>query len=435
MCLGIMLDLHYVVNDTDALIAQLKRRGVDATVAADLSRMAETRRAAIRHVESLRQAMNTASGEVQKLAQKGDQSGVEKARGALKDLKAEIKAGEEAQISAEAALDELLLMVPNIPQNTVPDGPDASGNRVERQIGKPRAMDFKPQSHWDLVEKLGIVSFDQAAKISGARFALYRGLGARLERAIATFMLDIARENGYMEIAPPLMVRRESMQASGQFPKFEGESFETLDREYALIPTSEVPLVNMHRDEIFDAATLPLRYTAFTPCFRREAGSAGKDTRGLIRLHQFNKVELVSYTAPEDSVAELERLVGNAEEVLKRLELPYQVMTLCTGDMGFAAAKTYDIEVWLPGQQAYREISSCSNCEDFQARRGRIRYRPSEADSKKAKPRLVHTLNGSALATGRAFVAVVENYQQADGTIRVPGVLVPYVGTDVIAGP
>ncbi len=430
-----MLDLHYVVNDTDALIAQLKRRGVDAAVAADLSRLAQTRRSAISHVESLRQEMNNASGEVQKLAQKGDHAGVDRARGALKELKTQIKAGEEAQVTAESALEELLLMVPNTPQASVPDGPDASANHVERQVGKPRAMDFAPQSHWDLVEKLGIVSFDQAAKISGARFALYRGLGARLERAIATFMLDIARENGFMEIAPPLMVRREAMLASGQFPKLEGESFETLDHEHVLIPTSEVPLINMHRDEILDEAALPLRYTAFTPCFRREAGSAGKDTRGLIRLHQFNKVELVSYTTPETSVVELERLVGSAEEVLKRLELPYQVVTLCTGDMGFAAAKTYDIEVWLPGQQAYREISSCSNCEDFQARRGHIRYRPTETDSKKVKPRLVHTLNGSALATGRTFVAVLENYQQADGSIRVPDVLVPYVGTNVISGP
>ncbi|HET6344393.1 MAG TPA: serine--tRNA ligase, partial [Myxococcota bacterium] len=364
----------------------------------------------------------------------GDKAGVETARAELKDLKARIKTAEESQTSAETALEELLLTVPNLPQDSVPDGPDETANRVERTVGTPPRFEFEPKPHWELVEQLGIVSFEQAGKVSGARFAVYRGAGARLERALIQFMLDVARDNGYTEIAPPLLVRQESMVGAGQFPKFKGESFETQDGEFVLIPTSEVPLVNLHRDEILEEANLPVRYAAYTPCFRREAGAAGKDTRGLIRQHQFNKVELVAYTTPENSAAEHERLTGNAEAVLERLGLPYRVVTLCTGDLGFASTKTYDLEVWLPGQNAYREISSCSNCEDFQARRAKIRYRP-DADGKKGKPRLVHTLNGSGVAVGRTFLAILENYQQADGSIRVPPALVPYFGAERITGP
>jgi seryl-tRNA synthetase len=324
-----------------------------------------------------------------------------------------------------------MLTIPNLPHDSVPVGADESANRVERLVGTPQPLGFAAKAHWELAESLGIVNFEQAAKISGARFAVYRGAGARLERALINFMLDLAREHGYTEIIPPLLVRREAMVAAGQYPKFIGESFETLESEFVLIPTSEIPMVNLHRDEILDEEALPLRYTAYTPCFRREAGAAGKDTRGLIRQHQFNKVELVAYTTPEQSLAELERLTGHAEEVLKRLELPYRVVSLCTGDLGFCAAKTYDLEVWLPGQDTYREISSCSNCDDFQARRAQIRYRPNEG-GKKGKPRLVHTLNGSGIAVGRTFVAVLENYQQADGSVMRPKALVPYFGAERI---
>ncbi|MEO1172802.1 MAG: serine--tRNA ligase, partial [Myxococcota bacterium] len=272
-----------------------------------------------------------------------------------------------------------------------------------------------------------ILDFERASKLSGARFSLYRGAGARLELALANFMLDVAQENGFVPVIPPVLVRSEAMVASGQYPKFKGESFETTDEEFTLIPTSEVSLVNLHRDEILDEASLPIRYTAFTPCFRKEAGAAGRDTRGLIRLHQFNKVELVSITRAEDSFDELERITANGESILQKLELPYRVMALCTGDMGFAAAKTYDLEVWLPGQGAYREISSCSNCTDFQARRAKIRYR-SEDGSKKKKTNLAHTLNGSGLAVGRTFVAVLENYQREDGSVAIPAALQPYLG-------
>ena len=429
-----MLDIHLLFDNPAALLTPLLRRGVPKETVQELTGRAETRRQAIKHLDGLREQLNAASEQVQKKAKSGDVAAVDAARLALRELKVTIKLAEEAQTQAEQALHDLLLTVPNAPHASVPDGLTETDNRVERQIGTPRKIAFKPKSHWELVEGLGIVDFEQASKMSGARFAVYRGAGARLERAITAFMLDVARENGYLEMAVPLLVRSEAMLGAGQYPKFVGESFETLDHEFVLIPTSEVPLVNLHRDEILESARLPLRYTAFTPCFRREAGAAGKDTRGLIRQHQFNKVELVVYCTPEDSYAEHERLTASAEDVLRRLELPYRVMTLCTADLGFAAAKTYDLEVWLPGQDAYREISSCSNCEDFQARRARIRYRPHD-DSKKAKPRLVHTLNGSATAVGRAFVAILENYQEADGSITVPQALVPYFGAERITGP
>jgi seryl-tRNA synthetase len=299
-------------------------------------------------------------------------------------------------------------------------------------VGDKPSFDFEPKAHWDIGEHLNILDFERASKLSGSRFVVYRGAGARLERALTHFMLDLAGEHGYTEIAPPLLVRPESMVAAGQYPKFKGESYETLNNEYALIPTSEVPLVNLHRDEIIEEAELPIRYAAFTPCFRREAGAAGRDTRGLIRQHQFNKVELVAFSKPEDSYNELERLTSNAEEVLKRLGLHYRVVALCTGDLGFGAAKTYDLEVWLPSQGTFREISSCSNCVDFQARRGKMRYRPISGDNKKVKPRLLHTLNGSGLAVGRTLVAILENYQEADGSITLPPALVPYFGAERI---
>ena len=424
-----MLDHRAFFHDFDGIIQRLGARGIDGETVESLRRVATQRREAIQAVEAMRAEQNQANDDVRKLRE-SDPAGFNAAREKLKVLKDKITASEEAQKSAEATLEEMMLRLPNLPDASVPVGKDEHANRLERTVGEPGKFAFKPLEHFDIAEKLGIVSFEQASKISGARFAVYRGNGARLERALIAFMLDLAREHGYTEIAPPLLVRRDAMVGSGQYPKFEGESFETLDHEFTLIPTSEVPLVNLHRDEILDESVLPVRYCAYTPCFRREAGSAGRDTRGLIRQHQFNKVELVAFATPEKSMAELERLTGNAEEVLKRLELPYRVMSLSTGDLGFASMKTYDIEVWLPGQNTYREISSCSNCGDFQARRAKIRYRAGE----KAKPALLHTLNGSGIAVGRTFVAILENYQREDGSMRIPKALVPYFGAEEIRG-
>ena len=421
-----MLDHHLFSRGVAAVEMQLRSRGVATETVAALGEATAQRRAAIQQVEGQRQTLNTATAQVQVQAQAGNHDGVAAARLALRQLKAEIKQGEEALQGYEATLQDLLLTVPNLPQASVPLGNSEADNRLERTWGEPQPLGFPAQAHWDLVERLGLVSFEQGAKMSGARFAVMRGLGARLERGLAHLMLDMAQAHGYTEVAPPLLVRPEAMQAAGQYPKFIGESFETLEREYVLVPTSEVALINLHRDEILAAEALPLRYAAYTPCFRREAGAAGRDTRGLIRQHQFNKVELVALTTPEASEAELERLTGHAEAVLQRLQLPYRCLSLCTGDMGFTAAKTYDLEVWLPGQAAYREISSCSNCEDFQARRAQIRYRI--AGDPRAKPRLVHTLNGSGLAVGRTLVAVVENGQREDGSLTLPAALVPYVG-------
>jgi seryl-tRNA synthetase len=327
----------------------------------------------------------------------------------------------------EDRLRQILLGLPNLPDESVPVGPDASANREVRRVGEPPRFAFAAKAHWDLGPELGILDFERAAKISGARFAVYWDQGARLERALIQFMLDLhTRERGYREVIPPYLVTAETLTGTGQLPKFESDLFKTRagERDLYLIPTAEVPLTCLHRDEILEKEQLPLKYVAFTPCFRSEAGSYGKDVRGLIRQHQFHKVELVKLTTPESSMDELESMVADAEEVLKRLGLAYRVVVLATGDMGFAAAKTYDLEVWLPGQQAYREISSCSNCTDFQARRANLRYRPES----KAKPRFLHTLNGSGLAVGRTLIAVLENYQQADGSVVVPEALRPYMG-------
>jgi seryl-tRNA synthetase len=318
------------------------------------------------------------------------------------------------------------MVVPNVPDASVPVGRDETANVEVRRVGTPRAFDFAPKAHWDLGPELGILDFERAAAISGARFAVLWDGGARLERALIQFMLDLHVSRGYREVIPPYLVTAETLTGTGQLPKFEGDLFKTTagERTLYLIPTAEVPVTNLHKGEILDAAALPKRYAAFTPCFRSEAGSYGKDVRGLVRQHQFHKVELVKLSAPEPSMDELEGMVADAEEVLKRLGLPYRVVVLSTGDMGFAAAKTYDIEVWLPGQDAYREISSCSNCTDFQARRAGLRYRPEPG----AKPRFLHTLNGSGLAVGRTLIAVLENYQQKDGTVVVPEALRPYMG-------
>ena len=428
-----MLDHRIFLSDQDTVLANLSNRGVEQSIVHQLSELVDARRSAIQAVESLRQQLNVASGSVQEKARAGEMEAVAEARGQLKLLKADIKSKETEQEQVQEDMEQLLLTVPNLAHDSVPAGKDESENKIERVVGEKPSFNFEPQAHWDIGERLNILDFERASKLSGSRFVVYRGAGARLERALTHFMLDLAGENGYTEIAPPLLVRPESMTAAGQYPKFQGESYETLNNEYALIPTSEVPLVILHRDEIIDEAELPIRYAAFTPCFRREAGAAGRDTRGLIRQHQFNKVELVAFTKPEDSYNELERLTSNAEEVLKRLGLHYRVVALCTGDLGFGAAKTYDLEVWLPSQNTFREISSCSNCVDFQARRGKMRYRPISDDNKKTKPKLLHTLNGSGLAVGRTLVAILENYQEADGSITIPPALVPYFGAEKIA--
>jgi seryl-tRNA synthetase len=428
-----MLDHRLLQQSPDFVIERLTLRGFDAKLIEELKGLVDQRKKAVSHLESLRHRLNQASEQVQEKVKEGNTAAVAAMRESLKELKQHIKEAEQVEQSVQQALDQALLWVPNLPHESVPVGADEKDNKVTCVVGEPKKYAFKPKNHWELAESLGIVDFEQAAKLSGARFAVYRGLGARLERALINFMLDCAREHGFTEIIPPLLVWPETMQSAGQFPKFKGDSFETLNGEHVLIPTSEVALVNLHKEEILEESQLPLRYTAYTPCFRREAGAAGRDTRGLIRQHQFNKVELVSYTKPEESYAELERLTLCARSVLDRLQLPYRVMALCTADMGFCASKTYDLEVWLPGQDCYREISSCSNCEDFQARRSRTRFRGAASeDAKKSKTQLVHTLNGSGIAVGRAFVAVLENYQTAEGAVHIPEALIPYTGFSVI---
>jgi seryl-tRNA synthetase len=336
-----------------------------------------------------------------------------------------IRAAERPLADIEARFERFMLTLPNLPHASVKAGKNETENTEIRRWGEPPHFDFTPRNHWDIGEQLAILDFARAAKIAGARFTVYRGAGARLERALINFMLDLhTTENGYLEMLPPALVNRAALVGTGQLPKFEEDLFHLAPGDYFLIPTAEVPLTNLHREEMIEREQLPIKYVAYTPCFRSEAGSYGKDVRGLIRQHQFNKVEMVKFAEPETSYDELETMVRNAEEILRRLEIPYRVVELCTGDLGFGAAKTFDLEVWLPGQSAYREISSCSNCEDFQARRANIRYRKE----KKGKPIFVHTLNGSGLAVGRTLVAVLENYQQKDGSVIIPAALRPYMG-------
>jgi seryl-tRNA synthetase len=404
----------------------MRRRGSELDLAEFLA-LDVKRRAAQQELETLRRKRNEVSEEIGLLKKAG-----KPAEDKVAEMRAEgdaITALENSGREAEEAQRNILLMIPNLPHVSVPDGKNENDNveirRWSPQGGEPPKFSFEPKPHWDIAEYLDIIDFERAAKIAGARFALYKGMGARLERALINFMLDLhTTEHGYLEVLPPFMVNKKSMTATGQLPKFEEELFKVENGAYYLIPTAEVPVTNIHQDEILPEESLPVRYTAWTPCFRREAGSYGKDTRGLIRQHQFNKVELVKFTKPEDSYDELEKLTGNAEEVLKRLGLAYRVIALCTGDLGFSAAKTYDIEVWLPSQNKYREISSCSNFEDFQARRGNIRYRPKGGK----KTEFVHTLNGSGLAVGRTVVAILENFQQPDGTVIIPEALRKYMG-------
>jgi len=427
-----MLDLKFVVENREAVLAALAARGQDLAALAAFPGLAGVdpwaldgeRRALIQETEQLRHRQRTVGEEIARRGKAKQDASELKAE--MKGVAERIKQGEARLEEVKAAIERFLLVLPNLPDASVPRGKDAAANQELRRTGEPRAFDFEPRDHAQLGAELGILDFERAARISGARFAVYWGDGARLERALVQFMLELQTGRGYTEVIPPYLVTAETLTGTGQLPKFEADLFKTSagDRDLYLIPTAEVPLTNLHRGEILEAAELPRRYVAFTPCFRSEAGSYGKDVRGLIRQHQFHKVELVKLTSAESSMDELERMTADAEEVLKRLGLPYRVVVLSTGDMGFAAAKTYDIEVWLPAQKAYREISSCSNCTDFQARRAGLRYRPEPG----AKPRFLHTLNGSGLAVGRTLVAVLENYQQADGSVVVPEALRPYLG-------
>jgi seryl-tRNA synthetase len=417
-----MLDVKLLREKLDEVKARMATRGtlIDWD---EFVRLDRERREALANVERLKEKKNQLSGAIGKLRKSGADASALMREG--EEVSAAIRSAEGPLKECEARFEHFILTLPNLPHPSVKVGNNETENLEMRRWGEPSKFAFAPKNHWDIGEELGILDFERAAKIAGARFAVYRDAGARLERALINFMLDLhTREHGYREILPPALVNRAALVGTGQLPKFEEDLFHLAPGDYFLIPTAEVPLTNLHRGEIIERQDLPIKYVAYTPCFRSEAGSYGKDVRGLIRQHQFNKVEMVKFTEPEDSYDELESMVQNAEAVLQRLRLPYRVVELCTGDMGFGAAKTYDLEVWLPGQNTYREISSCSNCEDFQARRANIRYRKDN----KGRPIFVHTLNGSGLAVGRTLVAVLENYQQEDGSVVVPEALRPYMG-------
>ena len=417
-----MLDLKTLREKADEIEKRLKTRDAGLSLAR-FKELDDKRRAIIKEVEGLKNRRNTVSEEIGRLKREGKPA--EDKVLEMREVSARIKTLDKELKEIETAVREILMTLPNIPHESVPVGESNEDNVEVRRWGKPQDFPFEPKAHWDIGEGLDILDFGRAAKLAGARFALYKGLGARLERALINFMLDLhTQEHGYTEILPPFMVNRKTMTGTGQLPKFEEDLFKIDGWDHFLIPTAEVPVTNIFADEIIDGSRLPIYYTAYTPCFRKEAGAAGKDTRGLIRQHQFNKVELVKFTTPETSYDELESLLANAEEVLQKLNLPYHVVVLCTGDLGFSATKTYDIEVWMPQQQVYREISSCSNFEDFQARRAGIRFRRKQGE----KAELVHTLNGSGLAVGRTTAAILENYQQEDGSVIIPEVLRPYMG-------
>jgi seryl-tRNA synthetase len=402
----------------------LQQRGVTAETLDRWRILDGERRQRISEVEELKRQRNESSKAIGQAKARGEDAGVAIAE--VTRFKNEIENLESRLQVIDGELTDLELRLPNVPHPSVPVGADEKANRVERVVGTPRTFDFEPSSHWDLGPRLGILDFERGAKVAGARFTAYFGAGARLERALASLMLDLhTQQHGYREVLPPFLVNREAMVGSGQLPKFEADAFRVEGAGYYLIPTAEVPLANLHRDEVIEESALPLRYVAWTPCFRSEAGSYGRDVRGLIRQHQFSKVELVQYAHPEASEAALEELTGHAERVLQVLELPYRVVSLSTGDMGLAATKTYDLEAWLPGQSAYREISSCSNCGDFQARRANLRFRPADGGG---RSHFLHTLNGSGLAVGRTLIAVLENYQNVDGSITLPAALLPYMG-------
>lgn len=415
-----MIDIKLLLNGLEDTETAMAKRHADVDLRTLLG-LYQNLLSSRSELEEMRRHMNETSAEIGRLVrEKEDPS---RLKGEMKGLAGNISMRSAMVKNYEAQFSKDVLMVPNIPHESVPDGESEKDNREIRRWGEPRKLDFTPKSHVELGEKLGILDLKRAAKISGARFAIYRGSGARLERALISFMLNAHTANGYEEILPPFMVNRKAMTGTGQLPKFEDDLFKIEGGDYYLIPTAEVPLTNIYADEILDAEQLPLKMCAYTPCFRREAGSYGKDTAGIIRQHQFNKVELVKLAKPEDSMAELESLTADAEGILQKLELPYRVVELCAGDLGFASAKTYDIEVWLPSQNRYREISSCSNFGDFQARRAGIRFKRD----KKAAPEPVHTINGSGLAVGRTVVAILENFQQKDGSVTIPQALKHYM--------
>ena len=416
-----MLDLRYVRDHIDEIREKTKQRDAEVDFDSFLE-LDVLRRQLLKEVESLRYQKNTVSDTIAQLKKEKKDASQEIEN--MRALSQRIKELDNKLQDTEAALKDIMLIIPNIPHSSVAIGKSSEDNPEVRRWGEAPQFSFKPRPHWEIGENLRVLDFDRAAKMTGARFALYRGQGARLERALINFMLDLhTKEHHYLEVLPPFIVNRESMTGTGQLPKFEEDLFKLDGLDYFLVPTAEVPVTNIHQNEILPADSLPLYYTAHTPCFRKEAGSYGRETRGLIRQHQFNKVELVKFTTPETSYDELEKLLLNAEEVLKNLKIHYRVVSLCTGDLGFSAAKTYDIEVWLPGQEDFREISSCSNFEDFQARRANIRYKTGV----KEKSEYVHTLNGSGLAVGRTVVAILENYQQEDGSVIIPEVLRPYM--------
>jgi seryl-tRNA synthetase len=425
-----MLDLNFVRDNLPRVEAMLRQRGVEpAAVLKDFREVDTQRRQAITEAETMKARRNKASEGINKLKKSGQDATAAIAE--TKDLREQIQARERTAADLDARLRDILSGIPNVPHASVPVGHSAEENVGVRRWGAPRQFDFTPKPHWELGEQLGVLDLERAVKLSGARFAVYWDLGAKLERALANFMLDLhTREHGYTEVLPPYLVNSESMYGTGQLPKFAADLFRVPhgEKDLWLIPTAEVPVTNLYRDEILDAARLPISLTAYTPCFRSEAGSYGKDVRGIIRQHQFQKVELVKFTRPENSYEEHEKLTRDAETVLQKLGLHYRTVTLCTGDMGPSAAKTYDVEVWLPGQQLFREISSCSNFESYQARRANIRYRPEG----KNKTEFVHTLNGSGLAVGRTWVAIVENYQQVDGSVVIPEALRAYLGAERI---
>jgi seryl-tRNA synthetase len=436
-----MIDLAFVRANLPLVEEKLRARGMDPAVTlGDFAAVDRERRDAITQVETLKAQRNKLTEEIAKLRRTGEDASAQTEQ--TKALKGEVDSLEAAAASADERLREMMQTLPNLPHDSVPVGKSEHDNREEKAWGEKPSFDFPAKPHWELGEALGILDFNRAAKISGSRFVVHFGQGARLERALANFMLDLhTSEHGYTEVLPPYMVNSKSLYGTGQLPKFAEDLFHCDDKgayeagvyqesDHWLIPTAEVPVTNLFRDETLDEAQLPTSFCAYTPCFRSEAGSYGKDVRGMIRQHQFQKVELVKFVKPEDSEAEHEKLTRHAETVLERLGLPYRRMLLCTGDMGFASAKTYDLEVWLPGQGLYREISSCSNFESFQARRANIRYRPAGAK----KSEFLHTLNGSGLAVGRTYLAILENYQQADGSISVPEALVPYMNCETIIG-
>ena len=424
-----MLDMKFVRENPELVMDAMRKRNANVNLDEFLE-LEKKRRELTLQVEALKSQRNAASQEIGKMKKAGESADAQMAE--VRALGDKIAEDDKELKDIEARLKEILMTIPNMPAADTPVGSSDADNPVVRTWREPAKFAFEPQAHWDIGEKLNILDVERAGKVSGARFTFYRGLGSRLERSVINFFLDIhTGENGYTEFFPPFIVNKDSMQGTGQLPKFAEDMFKLEGLDYYLIPTAEVPITNLHRDEILSGDDLPLYYTAYSACFRAEAGSAGRDTRGLIRQHQFNTVELVKFTKPEDSWDELEKLTANAEKVLQLLELPYRVVRLCTGDIGFSSAATYDLEVWLPAANCYREISSCSNFLDFQARRANIRFRRDT----KSKPEFVHTLNGSGVAVGRTVAAILENYQQADGSVIVPKVLRPYMGCDVIEAP